>query len=249
MATMTSPRAVEPGGEGRRLAVVPTQVDADDPWVGLAQLLQDAGVALLLPSSTKTASHVSFRGSNDSAIRRWSSLRLDSSLCSGTTTETSGGSTPLGSSVRRGSFAPAGGLECVGHPSAELRRRAGARGEPARRAWPRLRELPAHPRRGPHRDRRAVDRRGAGMRRRERQVRQGAEAFGQPIGRYQSIAFTLARMEARAHAARTAYFDAAALMLAGKPFKKQAASPSWSPARRPWTTPATRPRFTAATVS
>jgi alkylation response protein AidB-like acyl-CoA dehydrogenase len=48
------------------------------------------------------------------------------------------------------------------------------------------------------------------------------EAFGQAIGRYQSIAFTIARMEARAHTARTAY-DAAALMLAGKPFKKQAA--------------------------
>ena len=30
-------------------------------------------------------------------------------------------------------------------------------------------------------------------------------------------------MEARAHAARTAYYDAAALMLAGKPFKKEAA--------------------------
>jgi alkylation response protein AidB-like acyl-CoA dehydrogenase len=30
-------------------------------------------------------------------------------------------------------------------------------------------------------------------------------------------------MEARAHAARTAYYDAAALMLAGKPFKKAAA--------------------------
>ncbi|MGC1807481.1 MAG: acyl-CoA dehydrogenase family protein [Mycobacterium sp.] len=49
------------------------------------------------------------------------------------------------------------------------------------------------------------------------------EAFGQPIGRYQSIAFTIARMEARAHTARTAYYDAAALMLAGKPFKKEAA--------------------------
>ena len=48
-------------------------------------------------------------------------------------------------------------------------------------------------------------------------------AFGQPIGRYQAIEFKLARMEARAHAARTAYFDAAALMLAGKPFKKEAA--------------------------
>jgi short-chain 2-methylacyl-CoA dehydrogenase len=49
------------------------------------------------------------------------------------------------------------------------------------------------------------------------------EAFGQPIGRYQSIAFTIARMEARAHTARTAYYDAAAMMLAGKQFKKEAA--------------------------
>lgn len=48
-------------------------------------------------------------------------------------------------------------------------------------------------------------------------------AFGQPIGRYQAIEFKIARMEARAHAARTAYYDAAALMLSGKPFKKQAA--------------------------
>ena len=49
------------------------------------------------------------------------------------------------------------------------------------------------------------------------------EAFGQPIGRYQAIEFKIARMEARAHTARTAYYDAAALMLAGKPFKKEAA--------------------------
>ena len=49
------------------------------------------------------------------------------------------------------------------------------------------------------------------------------EAFGRPIGRYQAVEFTIARMEARAHTARTAYYDAAALMLAGKPFKKQAA--------------------------
>ena len=48
-------------------------------------------------------------------------------------------------------------------------------------------------------------------------------AFGNPIARYQAIEFKIARMEARAHAARTAYYDAAALMLAGKPFKKQAA--------------------------
>jgi short-chain 2-methylacyl-CoA dehydrogenase len=49
------------------------------------------------------------------------------------------------------------------------------------------------------------------------------EAFGQAIGQNQAIAFKIARMEARAHTARTAYYDAAALMLSGKPFKKQAA--------------------------
>jgi len=48
-------------------------------------------------------------------------------------------------------------------------------------------------------------------------------AFGRPIAGYQAIQFKIARMEARAHVARTAYYDAAALMLAGKPFKKQAA--------------------------
>jgi short-chain 2-methylacyl-CoA dehydrogenase len=52
---------------------------------------------------------------------------------------------------------------------------------------------------------------------------QQREAFGQPIGRNQAIAFKIARMEARAHTARTAYYDAAATMLSGKPFKKQAA--------------------------
>ena len=49
------------------------------------------------------------------------------------------------------------------------------------------------------------------------------EAFGRPIGANQSIAFKIARMEARAYAARTAYYDAAARMLAGLPFKKEAA--------------------------
>jgi alkylation response protein AidB-like acyl-CoA dehydrogenase len=49
------------------------------------------------------------------------------------------------------------------------------------------------------------------------------EAFGQTIGSYQAISFKIARMEARAHVARTAYYDAAAKMLAGKSFKKEAA--------------------------
>ena len=49
------------------------------------------------------------------------------------------------------------------------------------------------------------------------------ESFGQPIGSYQAVAFKIARMEARAHTARCAYYEAARLMLAGKPFKKEAA--------------------------
>ncbi len=48
-------------------------------------------------------------------------------------------------------------------------------------------------------------------------------AFGRPIGQNQAIAFKIARMEARAMAARAAYYDAAAKMLAGMPFKKEAA--------------------------
>ncbi|MGY1651048.1 acyl-CoA dehydrogenase family protein [Geodermatophilus sp. SYSU D01119] len=48
-------------------------------------------------------------------------------------------------------------------------------------------------------------------------------AFGRPIGQNQAIAFKIARMEARVVAARAAYYDAAAKMLAGLPFKKEAA--------------------------
>jgi alkylation response protein AidB-like acyl-CoA dehydrogenase len=48
-------------------------------------------------------------------------------------------------------------------------------------------------------------------------------AFGHPIGDYQAIQFKIADMELRAHTARLAYYDAAARMLAGEPFKKQAA--------------------------
>jgi alkylation response protein AidB-like acyl-CoA dehydrogenase len=49
------------------------------------------------------------------------------------------------------------------------------------------------------------------------------QAFGTLIGKYQGIQFKIARMQARAHTARLAYYDAAARMLAGKPFKTQAA--------------------------
>ncbi|HET6271325.1 MAG TPA: acyl-CoA dehydrogenase family protein [Arthrobacter sp.] len=48
-------------------------------------------------------------------------------------------------------------------------------------------------------------------------------AFGQNIGKHQGIAFKIARMQARAHTARLAYYAAAARMLAGKPFKTEAA--------------------------
>ncbi|HEU4675380.1 MAG TPA: acyl-CoA dehydrogenase family protein [Motilibacteraceae bacterium] len=49
------------------------------------------------------------------------------------------------------------------------------------------------------------------------------EAFGRPIGQNQAVAFKIADMDARAHVARTAYYDAASRMLRGEPFKKQAA--------------------------
>ncbi len=48
-------------------------------------------------------------------------------------------------------------------------------------------------------------------------------AFGHAIGSYQAIQFKIADMEARAHAARLAWYDAAARIVAGEPFKKQAA--------------------------
>lgn len=52
---------------------------------------------------------------------------------------------------------------------------------------------------------------------------QEREAFGKPIGANQVVQFKLADMEVRAHTARLAYYDAAARMLRGEPFKRQAA--------------------------
>ena len=49
------------------------------------------------------------------------------------------------------------------------------------------------------------------------------QAFGKPIGANQSIQFKIADMEVRAHTARLAYYDAAAKMLRGEPFKREAA--------------------------
>ncbi|HEU4426460.1 MAG TPA: acyl-CoA dehydrogenase family protein [Pilimelia sp.] len=48
-------------------------------------------------------------------------------------------------------------------------------------------------------------------------------AFGRPIGDFQAIQFKIADMETRAHTARLAYYDAAARLIAGEDFKKQAA--------------------------
>jgi alkylation response protein AidB-like acyl-CoA dehydrogenase len=55
-----------------------------------------------------------------------------------------------------------------------------------------------------------------------RYVRERA-AFGHRLGYFQSIQFKIADMEARAHGARLAWYDAAARLAAGEPFKKQAA--------------------------
>jgi alkylation response protein AidB-like acyl-CoA dehydrogenase len=48
-------------------------------------------------------------------------------------------------------------------------------------------------------------------------------AFGHRLGHYQAISFKIADMRARAHTARLAWYDAAARMVAGEPFKQQAA--------------------------
>lgn len=48
-------------------------------------------------------------------------------------------------------------------------------------------------------------------------------AFGRSIGQNQVIAFKIAEMETKAHTARCTYYDAAARMLSGRPFKKEAA--------------------------
>ena len=49
------------------------------------------------------------------------------------------------------------------------------------------------------------------------------EAFGAPIGTRQAVQFMIADMEARAHTSRVTWYDAAARMMRGEPFKRQAA--------------------------
>ena len=49
------------------------------------------------------------------------------------------------------------------------------------------------------------------------------EAFGRRLEHHQAIQFTIADMEARVHAARLAWYDAAARLMAGQPVKKESA--------------------------
>jgi short-chain 2-methylacyl-CoA dehydrogenase len=49
------------------------------------------------------------------------------------------------------------------------------------------------------------------------------EAFGRRLEEHQAIQFTIADMETRVHAARLAWYDAAARLVAGEPIKKESA--------------------------
>ncbi|HYY81337.1 MAG TPA: acyl-CoA dehydrogenase family protein [Actinomycetes bacterium] len=49
------------------------------------------------------------------------------------------------------------------------------------------------------------------------------QAFGQPIAQFQAVAFKIADMEARAHTSRLAWWRAAARLVAGQPFGREAA--------------------------
>ncbi len=49
------------------------------------------------------------------------------------------------------------------------------------------------------------------------------EAFGHRLEQHQAIQFAIADMEARAHTARLAWYDAAARLVAGQPIKKESA--------------------------
>src|SRR5690625_4870367 len=49
------------------------------------------------------------------------------------------------------------------------------------------------------------------------------KTFGRAIGENQGISFKIARMQARAYTARTAYYTAARKLIAGQPFKTDAA--------------------------
>ena len=115
---------------------------------------------------------------------------------------------------------------------------------------PRLRAVPADPGRGPHRDRGAGGRARAGLRRRVGALRPGARRRSAvPSASTRRSQFQIADMEVRAHTARLAYYDAAARMLRGEPFKKEAAIAKLVASTRRWTTRGPPRRSSAATAS
>ena len=126
----------------------------------------------------------------------------------------------------------------------------GARGEPARRARPRLRAVPADPGRGPHRDRRAGHRAGPGLRGRVAALRPRAGGVRPP-----DRALPGHPVHDRRHGGARAH-RAAGLLRRGRQDARAASrsrrrrpSPSWCRPTRPWTTPARPPRSSAATGS
>ena len=142
-----------------------------------------------------------------------------------------------------------GRLERLRHASAVLLRRARARGQPARRARPRVtRTSCGCSTRDASRSRRSLPGPPRAASSRPPTTRKQRIVFGRPIGANQHIAFLLARMQVRTHAARLATYDAAqrdgrraAVQDRGE--HREAASR----ARPRWTTRATRRRSSAAT--
>jgi len=69
---------------------------------------------------------------------------------------------------------------------------------------------------------------GARLRGREHQICSRERSVWPRNHQNQAIAFKIADMEARVHAARCTYYDAAARMLSGRPFKKERRLQNWS---------------------
>ena len=95
---------------------------------------------------------------------------------------------------------------------------------PARRAGPRLRQLPRHPRRRPHRHRRARRRRDPGLPRAvaSRTPRTATRSAGRSASN-QAVAFKCADLAVMAETARALTYKAAWLKDTGRPFKQEAA--------------------------
>ena len=112
------------------------------------------------------------------------------------------------------------------HPPAELQRRARARVQPARRAGPRLRAVPRHPRRRPGGHRRARGRLHPGLPRHERAVRRRADHVRRTHRAQAGRGLPDRRPRGDARRRRQLTYRAAWMKDAGKPMKefKQAAA-------------------------